>query len=216
MIFPKTYNNRLQQSEPINQKSCCETVSDKIKNLYRSTKSFAKGKPIVFGLICFGCIAFLIIIIAVPVVLSKKKSKEDQGACSKNAYSDECLYEKMIAKQSEYPEGMPWTNSNYYAWKGGIFSGGGGCAGFAFMLSDVCFGNIKAQQLKPCPSQYKVGDVVRVDNDNHSVIIIKIDLSSNIITIAEGNYNSKIHWGRTYTGQAMGNTCNYILRRNPN
>ena len=31
MIFPKNYNTRLQPSEPINQKSCCETVSDKIK-----------------------------------------------------------------------------------------------------------------------------------------------------------------------------------------
>ena len=58
MIFPKTYNNRLQQSEPINQKSCCETVLDKIKNSYRSTKSFAKGKPIIFGLICFGVFLF--------------------------------------------------------------------------------------------------------------------------------------------------------------
>ena len=48
----------------------------------------------------------------------------------------------MIAKKADYPEGMPWTNDDTYAWKGGIYSSGGGCTGFAFMLSDACFGNI--------------------------------------------------------------------------
>ena len=122
----------------------------------------------------------------------------------------------MIAKQSEYPEGMPWTNDNYYAWKGGIYGGGYGCAGFAFMLSDACFGDIKAQKWEPCPSTYKVGDVVRINSDTHSVIILKIESSTSIITIAEGNFNSAIHWGREFTVQDMSNTCNYVLRRNPN
>ena len=232
MIFPENHNTCLEPSEPINQKSYCETVSDKIKDAYGKTKSFAKGKPIIFGLICLGCISLLIITIAVPIALSKNKKNSNpvnspsqdpvilasyfaQDACSNDKYSDECLYQKMIAKKSEYPEGMPWTNDNFYAWKGGIYSGGYGCAGFAFMLSDVCFGDIKATQLKPCPSQYKVGDVVRINNDTHFVIILKIDSATKIITIAEGNYNSAIHWGRTFTTQNLGNTCNYILRRNP-
>ena len=230
MLSPEIYHTRLEPSEPINQKSCCETVSDKIKDAYENAKSFAKKKPIIFGLICLGCISLLIITIAVPIALSKNKKNSNpikespsqdpvnlgQDACSNGIYSDACLYQKMIAKQSEYPEGMSWTNSNFYAWNGGIYSGGYGCAGFAFMLSDVCFGDIKATQLKPCPSQYKVGDVVRINNDTHFVIILKIDSSTNIITIAEGNYNSAIHWGRTFTKQNLANTCNYILRRNPN
>ena len=123
----------------------------------------------------------------------------------------------MIAKQSEYPEGMHWNNDNCYDWKGdGGYYRGCGCAGFAFMLSDVCFGTIKATKVEPCPSSFKVGDVVRINGDSHFVIILKIDTSKSQITIAEGNYNKSIHWGRTYTIQGLKNTCNYVLRRNPN
>ena len=208
MIIYSNYDQKKQ-----NKKSCCQKALDKIKDMLSSIKSFAKTKPIIFGLICFGIIAVIVVIIAVPVALSK-----NEGPCSKNAYSDECLYEKMISKQNEYPEGMRWTNENYYAWKGGIFSGGYGCAGFAFILSDVCFGDIKAQQIQPCPNTYKVGDVVRINNDTHFVIILKIESSTSesIITIAEGNFNSAIHWGRKFTLQDMSDSCNYVLRRNPN
>ncbi len=208
MIIYSNYDQKKQ-----NKKSCCQKALDKIKDMLSSIKSFAKTKPIIFGLICFGIIAVIVVIIAVPVALSK-----NEGPCSKNAYSDECLYEKMISKQNEYPEGMRWTNENYYAWKGGIFSGGYGCAGFAFILSDVCFGDIKAQQIQPCPNTYKVGDVVRINDDTHFVIILKIESSTSesIITIAEGNFNSAIHWGRKFTLQGMSGSCNYVLRRNPN
>ena len=208
MIIYSNYDQKKQ-----NKKSCCQKALDKIKDMLSSIKSFAKTKPIIFGLICFGIIAVIVVIIAVPVALSK-----NEGPCSKNAYSDECLYEKMISKQNEYPEGMRWTNENFYAWKGGIFSGGYGCAGFAFILSDVCFGDIKAQQIQPCPNTYKVGDVVRINDDTHFVIILKIESSTSesIITIAEGNFNSAIHWGRKFTLQDMSDLCNYVLRRNPN
>jgi len=93
---------------------------------------------------------------------------------------------------------------------------GDGCTGFAFMLSDACFGNIQAEQLQPCTNEYKVGDVVRINNDTHYIIILKIDLNTNTITIAEGNFNSSFHWGRAFIIQAMKDTYNYILRRNPN
>ena len=122
----------------------------------------------------------------------------------------------MIAKKADYPEGMPWTNDNTYAWKGGIYSSGGGCTGFAFMLSDACFGNIQAEKLQPRTNEYKVGDVVRINNDTHYIIILKIDLNTNTITIEEGNFNSSFHWGRAFIIQPMKDTYNYILRRNPN
>ena len=188
-----------------------------------------KKRPIIFGLICFAVLAIVIIII-VSISVSKNKTKKndeskdtpgqkeeekEKDICS-NRYSDECLYQKMIAKQKDYPEGMRWTNDNYYQWKGGVYGGGFGCAGFAFMLSDVCFDDIKAKNLEPCPSTFKVGDVVRINNDTHFVIILKIDKSTNTIIIAEGNYNYSVHWGRQFTFQGMQNTCNYVLRRNPN
>ena len=120
----------------------------------------------------------------------------------------------MMAMKSQYPEGMPWTNDNCYNWKGGNVIGCG-CAGFAIILSDACFGEIKAKQIKPCSGEYKVGDIVRINNDGHSVIILKTESSLNKITIAEGNYNSKIHWGRTFTYENLQNACYYIYRRTP-
>ena len=44
----------------------------------------------------------------------------------------------MISKKKEYPEGMKWDDNDTYGWKGEIFSSGGGCSGFDFMLSYVC------------------------------------------------------------------------------
>ena len=124
----------------------------------------------------------------------------------------------MIAKETEYPEGIPWTNDNYYEWKGGIFIGGRGCAGFAFLLSDACFGEIQATNIDPCPStpDFKVGDVVRINNTTHYIIILKIDVSTNTIIIAEGNYNNSIHWERIFSIEDLQDTCTFILRRNPN
>lgn len=50
--------------------------------------------------------------------------------------------EEALAKfHSKYPAGTPWGNNNYYAWShSGLYSGGYGCAGFAFMESDALFG----------------------------------------------------------------------------
>ena len=70
--------------------------------------------------------------------------------------------------------------------------------------------------MEPCPSAYKVGDVVRINNNSHCVIILKIDLNTNTITVAEGNFNDSIHWGRTFAVQDLTNVCNHVLRRNPN
>ncbi len=102
------------------------------------------------------------------------------------------VYESMIELKSEYPEGMPWTNANYYGWKGGIYSGGYGCAGFAFLLSDAAFGSLKAYRHEDF-SAIRVGDILRINNDTHSVIILEI--TEDDIVIAEGNYNYSIHWG---------------------
>ena len=194
------------------------------KRTFNKVVLFAKQKPIIFAIICISILAVVIIIIA-SIAGSKNKNEgsknenggsknENDNICS-NRYSDECLYSKMIAKQKEYPEGMRWTNDNSYTWKGGIYSSGRGCAGFAFMLSDVCFDEIQAEKKSPCPNTFKVGDVVRINNDTHSVIILKIDTSTNTITIAEGNFNSSVHWGRTFTIENLKNTCKFVLRRYP-
>lgn len=104
------------------------------------------------------------------------------------------VYKDILALKSEYPEGMRWTNDNYYGWKGGIFSGGYGCAGFAMRLSDEAFGYLPTRKYTE-KSQVRVGDILRVNSDTHSVIVLKVNGDGTVI-VAEGNYNESVHWGR--------------------
>ncbi len=122
-------------------------------------------------------------------------------------------YSAMIALKSDYPEGMPWTNENGYAWRGGIFSKGYGCAGFAFILSDAAFGDLPARMVSDFTYEdVRVGDILRINNDSHSVIVL--EKHSDHVVIAEGNYNRSIHWGRKLD-KATVLQANYILTRYP-
>ena len=120
----------------------------------------------------------------------------------------------MIALKEEYPEGMPWTNDNYYAWNGGIYSGGYGCAGFAFILSDAAFGDLPARMIEEniTIDDIRVGDILRINNDTHMVIVLEV--YDDHVVIAEGNYNSSIHWGRTLTAEEVA-AADYYLTRYP-
>ena len=71
---------------------------------------------------------------------------------------------------------------------------GGGCVAFAMIASDAAFGNIPAYK-KTDKAGIKVGDIIRINNNSHSVIVLKVN-GNDEYTIAEGNYNSSIHWGR--------------------
>ena len=131
-----------------------------------------------------GSMLLVILLVAIPFTAFA------QVQTASNVYSD------IIAMQEEYPEGTPWDNSNFYEWKGGIYSGGYGCAGFAFMLSDAVFGSLPARKIdKVSYSSLRAGDILRVNNDSHSVIILK--KQADHVVIAEGNFNSSVHWGRT-------------------
>ena len=121
-------------------------------------------------------------------------------------------YARMITLRDEYPEGLHWTNDNFYAWNGGIFSGGYGCAGFAFLLSDAAFGDLPARQVKASFDTVRVGDILRINNDTHSVIVLEVKAGS--VVIAEGNYNDSVHWGRTLTATQV-NNATYMMTRYP-
>ncbi|MDE7364939.1 MAG: hypothetical protein K2N27_08700 [Ruminococcus sp.] len=120
--------------------------------------------------------------------------------------------EKLISMKDEYPEGMKWTNENVYAWNGGIYSRGGGCVSFAFILSDSIFGDLPASKHTDF-SQIKVGDIVRLYNDSHSVVVLK--KQDNILTVAEGNYNSSVHWGREIDISDSKTGLTYVMTRYP-
>ena len=126
------------------------------------------------------------------------------------ANTDSQIYDTIIAQKAVFPEGMHWTNDNYYGWKGGTYTGGFGCAGFAFAVSDAAFGDTRAQ-IHKYYSNIKVGDILRVDNDTHSVIVLAVKESS--VIVAEGNYNGTIHWGREIPKTQLVDPSSYIMTR---
>ena len=120
---------------------------------------------------------------------------------SDDLYDANRIYKAITALKTKYPQGYKWDNSNEYVWGSSVASGlgygkytGRGCAAFAMMASDAAFGDIPAYQ-KEDKAGIKVGDIVRINNDTHSVIVLKVN-GNDEYTIAEGNYNSSIHWGR--------------------
>ena len=83
---------------------------------------------------------------------------------------------------------------------------------FAYILSDAAFGHLPARMHSNVDA-IRVGDVLRVDNDSHSVVVLKV--SSKSITVAEGNYNNSIHWGRTISLSTLKKTLDYVETRYP-
>ena len=118
-----------------------------------------------------------------------------------NLYDETRIYNAIIGLKSKYPEGTPWTNANSYSWGYSVAIGmgyggynGSGCVAFAMIASDAAFGDIPAYKFED-KSKIRVGDIIRINNDTHSVIVIK-DNGGSKYTIAEGNYNSSVNYGR--------------------
>lgn len=124
--------------------------------------------------------------------------------------TEEQVYNVLIAQKAVFPEGMSWTNDNFVAWKGGIYSGGFGCAGFAFALSDAAFGDAPARMHEDYDN-IRVGDILRINSNTHSVIVLEVKDSS--VVVAEGNYNSSIHWGREIAISDVSREDDYIMTR---
>lgn len=122
------------------------------------------------------------------------------------------IYDILIAFKSRYPEGTSWTNENRSYTSNALFIRGYGCAAFALELSDAAFGDLPKKEHHDI-SAIKVGDILRLNGDNHSVIVLEV--RSNSVIIAEGNYNSSVHWGRELTFSDIENTLTYIWTRYP-
>lgn len=137
------------------------------------------------------------------------------------------VYEAMTAlkAQDAYREGTTWTNNEpysetagYYHWKGGTIDGtrisAAGCVAFAFVLSDAAFGSLPARMYAAGAFTFediKVGDILRVNNDTHTVIVLEVSDAG--VVLAEGNYNGTVHWGRAMSkAEVMNNTSHYITR----
>lgn len=134
------------------------------------------------------------------------------SSSSKGKLTESRVYRKIIAQKDTYKEGRRWTNKNYYDWKGGIYDRGYGCAGFAFLLSDAAFGDLPARKHRNF-SKIKVGDIVRLEHDRHSVIVLKKEADG--VIVAEGNYDDSIHWGRRLSYSEIRKTGTYVFTRYP-
>ncbi|MDE7339108.1 MAG: leucine-rich repeat domain-containing protein [Lachnospiraceae bacterium] len=138
------------------------------------------------------------------------------------------VHADMIAlrDQDAYKEGTTWTNytpypdaaGQYYQWKGGALNGqnivAAGCVAFAFVLSDAAFGSLPARMYAAGAFTFgdiKVGDILRVNNDTHTVIVLEVSDAG--VILAEGNYNGTVHWGRAMSrDEVMNSTSHYITR----
>ena len=144
-------------------------------------------------------------------------------AASSVPYTDDEteILNRMLAMQAEYPEGRRWTNSDKYVWSNIYHASGsdrpyssytgGGCVAFAMILSDAAFGDLPAYEYKKVIyDKLRTGDILRINNNTHSVIILKKYNDS--VVIAEGNYNSSIHWGRTLSKKTVESADYYVTR----
>lgn len=137
-------------------------------------------------------------------------SKEQVAVAPVTVNNYENAHDIMMSFKNSYPEGTRYTNDDFYAWNGGIYYGGFGCAGFAFMISDAIFGDNQAE-LHCDLSKIRVGDILRINNDSHSVIVLEVNKDGVVVT--EGNYGGKVHWGRKFSYQKLANVLDYVMTR---
>lgn len=132
------------------------------------------------------------------------------------------VYSVLISQKNVegFTEGTVWNDSThtYRNFKGGPIDGKNiiatGCVAFAFQLSDLAFGNLPARQYTSVPiNQVKVGDILRTNNDTHTVIVLQV--SDNGLVLAEGNYSGKVHWGRTMTEAEFKRDVSHYITRYP-
>ncbi len=143
-------------------------------------------------------------------------------------------YEAMIAlkDREEYKEGTTWTNDEpysdskgYYRWKGGPLGGANivavGCVAFSFILSDEAFGSLPARMYAEGAFQYediKVGDILRVNGDAHTVIVLEVDEVGVVVAegnISTGDHKGKVHWGRAISKEEVMRTTSHYITRYP-
>ena len=116
------------------------------------------------------------------------------------------VYERLMSRKDMegYKEGTPWTNADlyvnkveFYGYPAGCYTGGG-C--FGFMMDMMEYASNYKYPIRIIEGTYdnlpkiRVGDGVRVMDDCHSVVVLEVN--GTVITVAEGNFNSSVHWGR--------------------
>ncbi|MCR5419034.1 MAG: Ig-like domain-containing protein [Lachnospiraceae bacterium] len=154
-------------------------------------------------------------------IIAKDKKTGETVKCTVNCYSlkSPSAVKKALYKQKngKYYEGRPWTNDDPnggYYWECapdvyGCGMYGFGCYGFAALMSDKVFGKGAKLVRHYSFANIQPGDHIRLPW--HSVIVIS--RKGNTLTVAEGNFNSSIHWGRKITKEELGDDFEVLSRR---
>lgn len=130
--------------------------------------------------------------------------------------TQESVYSTLVSFKEKYPEGMEFDNKKSYITEKlfpDIIYEGKGCAGFAFELSDTAFGDLPGRVTFDY-SKVRAGDIIRMYEDSHSVIVLKVE--GDVVTVAEGNYNRRIHWERTLDLNNADLEWDYMITRYAN
>lgn len=132
--------------------------------------------------------------------------------------TEQAVYDAIVALKDSYPEGMRWTNDDYYRSEA-MNRGGYGCEAFALICSDTAFGDLpvfsyfpEAYSQEELYDMIRVGDMLRI-NESHTVVVL--EKHDDYIVITEGNYNSSIHWGRTISRSSLELSYFWIRTRYP-
>ncbi len=114
--------------------------------------------------------------------------------------------------KTTYPEGLRWGSERTYTWKGdGESTEVNSCEAFALQLSDEVFGSLPARRSTIITwSKLRPGDVLRINGDTHSVIVL--DVQNSVLTVAEGNSGGTVHWGRTLNRNDVTGATSVITR----
>lgn len=133
------------------------------------------------------------------------------------------VYNRLISRKTEvgYTEGTPWTNDDEYvntvtfdSYPAGCYYGYG-C--FGFMMDMMEYASNYNYPVRKVEGTYDnlpkihVGDGVRFEGDyiKHAVIVLEVNGSS--VTVAEGNFNNSVHWGRAIDLSNEYNCFKYIF-----
>ncbi|MBO4851016.1 MAG: hypothetical protein J5529_08975 [Prevotella sp.] len=119
------------------------------------------------------------------------------------------VYNRLIERQyvEGYMEETPWDNDHkyyntveFFGYPAGCY-GGGGC--FAFMMDMMEYASNYEYPIRKVEGtsdnlpKIRVGDGIRLNNNGHSVVVLEVHADGHTVTVAEGNYNYSVHWGRT-------------------
>ena len=128
--------------------------------------------------------------------------------------TQEEVRQSILALQPEYPEGMAWGSEKVYVWdaNGCI---GEACSAFAMEISDRVFGATPATEvyLQIKLEDLHAGDILcyrTSPTTTHAVVILEVHADH--VVIVEGNYDGKVHWGRTMTREEVESAYCYYSR----